>query len=153
MSTSGHYTRYINQYPGWSDNCDTMYRAIHSPLEGECRFCKNNDNCRHDHKYCYDEIAHLQVEHTSGNKTAYCALCFDNPGYSPWLWFKEGYNGPLTSGGHIHIIEYEGNRAIQHVLETVTSFEKSVMIDLMFRHNFNMYSYMDYFRMFQEVVS
>ena len=28
MSTTGHYTRYINQYPGWSDNCDSMYQAL-----------------------------------------------------------------------------------------------------------------------------
>ncbi len=47
MSTSGHYTRYINQYPGWSDNCDTMHRAIY---EGE------------------KEIGSLMVEHNCGNK-------------------------------------------------------------------------------------
>ncbi len=53
MSTTGHYTRYINQYPGWSDNCDTMHRAIY---EGE------------------KEIGSLMVEHNCGNKWSYCSF-------------------------------------------------------------------------------
>lgn len=47
MSSTGHYTRYINQYPGWSDNNDTMVH--HFP----------------------DFPGYFQVEHFPGNKRAF----------------------------------------------------------------------------------
>ena len=47
MSSTGHYTRYINQYPGWTDNNDTMVH--HFP----------------------DFPGYFQVEHFPGNKRAF----------------------------------------------------------------------------------
>lgn len=66
MSTTGHYTRYINQYPGWSDNCDTMYQSV---WDNEIK------------------IGSLTVEHYAGNKESFCY--FDN-----WdsISHKYGYN-------------------------------------------------------------
>jgi hypothetical protein len=64
MSTSGHYTRYINQFPGYYDNCDTMRGG---PID-------------HD-------IGMFQIEHTYGNKQAFC--WFDNYGT---ISYKYGYD-------------------------------------------------------------
>ena len=55
MSSSGHYTRYINQYPGWSDNCDTMHRPLY---HGD------------------QKLGYFQVEHNHGNTWAYCTFFY-----------------------------------------------------------------------------
>ena len=64
MSTTGHYTRYINQYQGWHDNCDTMRGG---PIDRK--------------------LGNFQVVHTYGNKQAFCH--FDN--YDT-LSQRHGYN-------------------------------------------------------------
>ena len=109
MGTTGHYTKYINQYPGWSDNCDSMYRSL--PGYGS-----------------------LIVEHYKGNKKAYCV--FDN------------YHSPSGDRGynvHIHLIDYEGNKAIQYVLDHVDDIPERQIIDAIFSGlNFYNRAYVDY---------
>ena len=134
MSTTGHYTRYINKYPGWSDNCDTMYQQIPYPLN------------------VYAKLGYYQVEHFAGNKYAWCEFCYENPGYNTYRVFTDGYIGPLIAGSYKMIIEYTGKNAIQHVLEMVKNLKVSDMVDHIFNHNFYMYSYMDYLVMYQETL-
>lgn len=151
MSTTGHYTRYINQFPGWSDNCDTMYQYVPSPLTGLCEICKNKNDCTHSPKHCCMELGYYQVEHYAGNKHAWCSFCWGNPGYNTYRVFTDGYIGPLISGDHKFVISYTGKNAIQHVLEMAKSLKVSDMVDIIFNHNFYQYSYMDYFAMYQEL--
>jgi hypothetical protein len=68
MSTTGHYTRYINQYPGWSDNCDTMYK----PIVAECLIKE---------KYDYPVIGYFQVEHNAGNTWSWSKINFKDRSY------------------------------------------------------------------------
>lgn len=134
MSTTGHYTRYINQFPGWSDNCDTMYQYIPSPL---------------DHN---KELGYYQVEHCAGNKTAWCEFRYYNPHFNYWIWEREqtNYIGPFKSGGRHRIIEYTGKNAIQHVLESAKNLNVSDMVNLIFKDQFYNRSYVDHFRYYQE---
>ena len=66
MSTTGHYTRYINQFPGWSDNCDTMYQCL---WDGDP---DKTDGL----KFSAKEIGSLTVVHNHGNTKSWCT--FDN---------------------------------------------------------------------------
>ena len=158
MSSSGHYTRYINQvnqYPGWSDNCDTMYKPVHSPLEGECRLCKWDNECNHDHRNCFCTIGHLTVEHTAGNKWAYCSFTWDHGDkYNYWQWIREqtDYIGPLKAGRSIILFEYSGKMAIQNILEKTKTINVWDLVDLMFKDEFYNRSYIDHFRYYQEVM-
>jgi len=77
---------------------------------------------------------HLTVVHHKGNKHAYCI--FENS-YSESE--KRGYYV------HIHVIEYTGDKAIQHVLERVGSIPDNVFTDAIFgRLNFYNRAYVDY---------
>jgi len=137
MSTTGHYTRYINQFPGWSDNCDTMYHYIPYPLSK------------------YSQLGSLTVEHSPGNKWSYCELRWTNKGYNYWQWIKEQteFIGPLRAGGSITLIDYSGDKAIQHVLEKAKKITVDQVIDLIFKHEFYNRSYVDYFRYYQNEVN
>lgn len=116
MSSSGHYTRYINQYPGWSDNCDSMYRGIY-------------DN---DLKI---KIGSITVEHTAGNKWSYCS--FSN---------YEGISAKYGYHIREHLFECEGKLAIQAVLSRVEKEDIPAMIsDVVFKAiNFYKFAYLDY---------
>lgn len=141
MSTTGHYTRYINQYPGWSDNCDTMHKPVHSPLEGECQFCKYDSECKHDHHNCYLPLGSFQVVHYAGNKHAWCT--FDSFDYT-------GNKAP-GSRFYMHVYSYTGKKAIQNVLDYMRTFPVETLIEMILKYRFNNRSYMDYFDYFVEV--
>ena len=118
MSTTGHYTRYINQYPGWSDNNNTMVH--HFP----------------------DFPGYFQVEHFPGNKRAFAVYdSFDDYG---------GNNAP-GSRFHLHIYDYEGDKAIQHTLEVMQNFPREKLVDMILKNRFYNRSYMDYFGYYQEM--
>ena len=121
MSTTGHYTRYINEYNArdnnpdrylWTDNCDTM-RGGHIDYT----------------------IGNFQVEHTRGNKRAYC-------------WFDNHFTKSEKYGYRIRdlLIEHEGKKAIQYILDNLEKlYPESKIIDLIFDHiNFYKFAYLDY---------
>lgn len=126
MSTTGHYTRYINQFPGWSDNCDTMHRTLWdgdpAKLRGGLYFTAK-------------KTGSLTVEHYPKNIHAYCY--FDN-----WDGISSKY------GYHIreHIYDYSGKLAIQNVLTNIEKMDMDTIIsDVIFKHlNFYKYAYLDY---------
>ena len=155
MSTTGHYTRYINQFPGWSDNCDTMFKGIYSSL-----LLKRCDNCYPSNcavlrngkkeRYCQKELGHFTIEHTIGNKRAYLTFGYDNNGYNYWQWIKEQteFIGPLKGGSQLILIDYTGDKAIQHVMEESKKITVEMVIDLIFKNEFYNRSYVDYFRFY-----
>jgi len=125
MSTTGHYTRYINQYPGWSDNCDSMYMPLW-----------DGDPVKTDGlKFTAKKIGSLTVEHTYGNKEAFCT--FDN--YDS-ISSKYGYKINEI------VIDYSGKKAIQYILDNLEKlYPESKVIDLIFNHiNFYKFAYLDY---------
>jgi hypothetical protein len=138
MSTTGHYTRYINQYPGWSDNCDTMHHGIFPAIMQWGDYAKYKTN----------GLGHLTVEHTAGNKYAFCDYDIQYDKYNYWEWIREqtNYIGPLKSGVRKILIEYTGKNAIQHVLEMAKSITDDQIINLVFSGMFYNRSYSDYFR-------
>ncbi len=138
MSTTGHYTRYINQYPGWSDNCDTMYHGIFPAVMQWGNYAKYKGN----------KLGHLTVEHTAGNKYAFCDYDIRYDQYNYWQWIREQteYVGPLKAGVGKVLIEYTGDKAIQHVLEMAKNITDEQIIDLVFSGMFYNRSYADYFR-------
>jgi hypothetical protein len=139
MSTSGHYTRYINQYPGYYDNCDTMYHPV---------FPKIMQNSEPGGLYGFCQFGHLTVEHTAGNKYAFCDFDIRYDQYNYWQWIREqtDYIGPFRSGTGKILIEYAGDKAIQHVLEMAKQITDDQLIDLVFSRVFYNRSYVDYFR-------
>ena len=147
MSTSGHYTRYINQYPGWSDNCDTMYQAVYNGVY-DCETCFDNTNCKLKHKkeeYCPKEMGYFTVEHNHGNTEAYCV--YSDTSYDRRTGVKQ-YPGEVY---HLHVYDYSGKKAIQHVLEVMAKYPIENLFDLLIKTRFYNRSYCDYFGMFQEV--
>ena len=153
MSTSGHYTRYINQYPGWSDNCDSMYHQVDVP--GMHRSCKNCDyQCKSETTeerridLCPYTIGYFTIEHTYGNKRAFLTFTYDNDQYNYWQWIRDqtNYIGPLKAGNKKTIINYIGKLAIQHVIEESYKIDPWVMVDLIFKDQFYNRAYADYFR-------
>jgi hypothetical protein len=139
MSTTGHYTRYINQYPGWSDNCDTMYHGIFPAI-------MQKPEPRGLYGFC--GFGHLTVEHTAGNKYAFCDYDIQYDQYNYWQWAREqtNYIGPLKSGVRKTLIEYTGKNAIQHVLELAKNITDGQIINLVFSGMFYNRSYVDYFK-------
>lgn len=85
MSSSGIYTRYINQYPGWFEGGDVMTRPLY---QGE------------------KKLGYFRVETNKGNTWAYCHFMY----------------GEYCSN-RITIIDHEGKKAIQHVLEYMAQFD------------------------------
>jgi hypothetical protein len=126
MSTTGHYTRYINQFPGWSDNCDTMHRTLWD----------GNPEEKSDGLYvCAKEIGSLTVEHYPKNIRAFCT--FDN-----WSGISHKYGYNIRED----IYDYSGKLAIQKVLSEIEKMDMDKIIsDVIFNHlNFYKYAYLDY---------
>jgi hypothetical protein len=153
MSTTGHYTRYINQYPGWSDNCDSMYRELYIPgMHHDCKICdypcrpETTEEKRID--LCPVKLGYLTIEHTYGNKRAFLTFTYDNQDYNYWDWIKEqtNYIGPLKPGNRFTLIDYTGKLAIQHVIKESYKVKESDMIDRIFKDQFYNRSHSDYFR-------
>ena len=140
MSTTGHYTRYINQYPEWSDNCDTMVKHISSGLLRSCESCDAYQDCNYKdsesfrEKFCKVQLGYYQVEHNHGNTWSFCH--FDS--------FE--YNGNKIPGSRfvMPVYEYEGKKAIQHVLDYMREFPKEKLIDMIIKYRFYNRSYCDY---------
>jgi hypothetical protein len=155
MSTTGHYTRYINQYPGWSDNCDTMYKSVTVPtLLKRCESC-HPEKCSvltngHKSIYCKSEFGYFQVENNIGNTWSYCEFRWHNEKHNYWHWRKEqtDYLGPFRSGGSVDLIDYKGKKAIQYVLEQTEKIIISDLVDIIFKTEFYNRSYADYFRFY-----
>jgi hypothetical protein len=141
MSTSGHYTRYINQYPKWSDNCDTMYQGIYSPLllkkcgekciPADCSILKNGKK----EKYCQENIGYFTIEHNHGNTWSWCTFSHDH---------SYGEKPRYPEINNMGIYEYTGKKAIQNVLEFMEKFTFDQLIDMVLKYQFNNRSYLDY---------
>jgi len=123
MSTTGHYTRYINQYEGWSDNCDTMYKPVISPLPKK-------------DKYDFNKMGYYQVEHNAGNTWSWCEYnsegSYDIPGSRFWF----------------NLYEFTGKKAIQNVLDHMVDYPVDKIIDQIIKTRFYNRSYADYFRFY-----
>ncbi len=119
MSTTGHYTRYINQYnqirgdKAWSDNCDTMLKYV----VADCLKVKTYD---------YPVIGHFQIEHNTSNTWSWCDL-------------------NLNNRSRIKIYEYEGKKAIQNVLDYTEKLTYDQVLERILKYSFYNRSYMDYF--------
>jgi hypothetical protein len=149
MSTTGHYTRYINQYPGWSDNCDTMYHPIFSGVY-DCEQCRDNISCNLKHKkeeYCSKNVGYFTVEHNHGNTEAYCSYSDNN--YDD----RTGKKQYPVEVYHLHIYEYTGKKAIQNVLDFMATYPIDSLFDLLFKTRFYNRSYVDYFNYYQEMTA
>ena len=137
MSTTGHYTRYINQYPGWSDNCDTMYQGIFPEIlqYGDYERYKTN------------QLGYLQVEHNHGNTWSYCSFDYRPIGYNYWQWIRDplSYMGPLKTVRKM-IYKKKKKKAIQNVLEHAKTFTDEFFINLVYSEMFYNRSYCDYFK-------
>ena len=121
MSTTGHYTRYINQYPGWSDNCDTMHQPVYDGVR-DCEKCGISKPCNlatKKQEYCQKQIGSLTVEHTAGNLYALCR--FDS-----WVYNREDPDPKIR----FTIYEYHGKKAIQNVLEKMATFPNDQLIQM-----------------------
>jgi hypothetical protein len=107
MSTTGHYTRYINQENReqdtlyWSDNCDTMYAGVYLRT--------NNDPSKYMHEA--DKLGYFTIEHNHGNTLAWLSFTWDNAGYS-WEKDNREHYGSNMRCGRIHY-QFEGKKAIQ----------------------------------------
>ncbi len=143
MSTIGHYTRYINQYPGWSDNCDTMYHGIFPDI------LQHGDYA----KYKTNQLGYLQVEHNHRNTWSFCSFDYEPSGYNYWKWLNEGsgFMGPLKRVRKM-IVDHHGKKAIQHVLEECKNFTDEFFINLVFNEMFYNRSYCDYFNWYLQEI-
>ncbi|MDD2246355.1 MAG: hypothetical protein PHC39_04655 [Proteiniphilum sp.] len=147
MSTSGHYTRYINQYPGWSDNCDTMHQPVNDGTY-DCEKCGSDKACNlkdRKEEYCSKQIGYFQVEHNAGNTSSWCTYSdnhYDNrTGKRQFPW--DVYRMP--------VYDYTGKKAIQNVLDFMAEFPREKLFDLLFKTRFYNRSYADYFEIYLEV--
>jgi hypothetical protein len=137
MSTTGHYTRYINQYPGWSDNCDTMYQPIFNGLircdnclawRKDCPFKTKKE------EYCKDQIGYFQVEHNHGNTESWCTFSDEDRNHK--LIGKVIY--------HLPVYHSNGKKAIQNVLDHMENYPVDNLIDQILKYRFYNRSYLDY---------
>ena len=141
MSTTGHYTRYINQYPGWSDNCDTMYQGVSLGYK-DCKkcdhtTCKAKEDIAFRNEWCTDRIGHYQVEHYRGNKNAFCNFILSFDYGDPRKEMPRAYT-------YFTVYDYQGNLAIQNVLEYMAKFPLERLIDMIIKDRFYNRSYCDY---------
>ena len=114
MSTSGHYTRYINHYPGWSDNCDSMHRSIYE------------DDLT---------IGGLTVEHNCGNKWAYCL-------FSNWSSISAKYGYQIHETLFEHTGKLSIQAILERVeKEDIPGMISDVVFKAI---NFYQYAYLDY---------
>ena len=143
MSSTGHYTRYINEYnqksgkKHWSDNCDTMFQPVFHGLircddclawRKDCPFKEKKE------EYCPDQIGYFQVEHNHGNTWAWCTFSDEDRTNNPIK--KRIY--------HLPIYSFTGKKAIQNVLEYMIDYPVSDLIDRIFKYRFYNRSYLDY---------
>lgn len=146
MSTTGHYTRYINQANAtykneWSDNCDTMHKNVYLiGVHRNCKYCdypckpETSEEKRID--LCPVKIGSFMVYHYAGNKTAFLRFDYDRPITGRW--------------NYISLVEYTGNNAIQNVIKQSYDITPDYLVDMIFKAEFYNRSYMDYFSLAQE---
>jgi len=87
-------------------------------------------------------MGYYQVEHFIGNNHAWCTYdSFD-------------YSGNKAPGSRFTMLvySYNGNKAIQQVLNYIEKFPVETLIEMILKYRFNNRSYMDYFQYFLDVM-
>ena len=155
MSTTGHYNRYFKMYPGWSDNCDTMFRRVYVPgMHQDCKSCEyqcapgTTEEKRCD--LCPYSVGYLQAEHYKGNKTAFCQFIYDGARDFYRKYAPVNHNNdqlikadPVHAGNNFMVITYSGKLALEHVIEQAEKINPADLVDLAFGYEFYNRSYSD----------